>query len=512
MSDISILQVGSSDWTDQVQLPGLTWQYVDNFHLPELLAQQRDPYQLEQNYVLLTDLTLDSVLLAHQIEEWPPYRVIYLADWQDIDPEMQDALSVRRAFHFEVDQPQMVAQRILRDLYMGQVGFPTRFSESQFMPHDDYRWHLSRHGRFSTKFHGDFGDTWRQLGTLKTFPGDFGPGQTNLISLDYDVSGSAEVALELVFFSNGRLQQLQYITGNGLTDMTSIVAPDQYQDYQIIVLGRGEGEIDLHAVHQRRSRHGLGLFLPGGQRQLTSDGQEVLSYFNPGTRPGPLVVLFAGTRLHIEGFEMMGPLDKTGLPYLLFTDSRTQGGVFDIGSPEYEELVVKTIQRTMASLGLTGDQVIMAGYSMGSYPALYYAPVIKPAAVVAAKPILNLGTFTEDPEFPHNGVNQDWTLDVRRFLTGRMDKADTPALNKKLWDRLADMDWSNTQLALFTMEQDEYDGASLPQLLDYAKEKGVRVDHQSQPGYHVEKINEMVEFMVGRIENIANQMGIGGRS
>ncbi|CAH1854429.1 accessory Sec system protein Asp2 [Convivina intestini] len=512
MADISVLQIGQADWTSQAATDGLKWVHTTVADLPTFLAQQDEPFKLEQDYVLLTDLTLDSSLLVRKIEEWPAYRFIYLAELSQISVELQQALSMRGAFHFNEQQPQTVAQRILADLYLGQIAFPTRFSEEQFIPTINYDWQFRRSGRFSSAFTGDFGDDWQQIGTLKTFAGDLNPNQDNLIYLDYDATGTAQVSLECVFFHGGRLQQLQFLRGDGLVNMTPLKAPARYQDYQIIVLAKGKGTVDLHAVHQRRSRHGLGMFIPGGQRQLTEDNQEVLSYFNPGTKKGPMIVLFAGTRLHVEGFEMMGPLDKLGYPYLLFTDARSQGGAFDVGNAAYEALVVKIIRKAQQFLGLTSDQVIMSGYSMGSYPAIYYTPDIKPGALLLAKPILNLGTFTSSAEFPHSGVNHDWTLDVRRQLTGRVDPEDTVALNQKLWhklDQLSATDWP--QVSMFSMDSDEYDGVSLPQLLDYLKERRVRLNHHGEPGYHEQKIPEMIRFMIDEYERIIAEMIAKGR-
>ncbi|CAK8054180.1 accessory Sec system protein Asp2 [Eupransor demetentiae] len=506
MADISILQIGAQDWTAQVANLPLEWHHTTLRDLPTYLTKQVDPFELEENYVLLTDEVLDSTLLAQQIRKWPAYRVVYIANPDQINFDVKAALAERRAMRFGQKTPETVGQRIVRDLYIGQIGFPTRFSEEQYLPQTDYRWTFERHGRFSTLYEGDFGNDWTQVGTLKTFPGDFAAGQDNWMYLDYQSEGGVQVALEFVFFQNGRLQQLQILEGDALRQMAMVKAPEKYQDYQILVLLKGQGKIDLHALHQRRSRHGLGLFIPGGQRELTDDGQEVLSYYNPGTKKGPLIILFAGTRLHIEGFEMMGPLNKLGYPYLLFTDSRTQGGAFDVGSEAYEAVVLNTIEKAMREADVTPDQVIMSGYSMGSYPAMYYLANVDAGALIVAKPIMNLGTFTASPEFPHNGLNRDWTLDVRRFLAGRMSPDDSEMMDAQLWQKLDKVNWAGKDVALFTMSEDEYDGKSLPQLLSFLKDKGVNFDHKVEKGFHEQKIDEMVKYMIDAMEKEAIKM------
>ncbi|GAP00113.1 accessory Sec system protein Asp2 [Fructobacillus ficulneus] len=510
MAQLSVLQIGAEDWSNQIETAEIDWHYSSSIDLPVLLAQQADPSFLAYTYVVLTDLVINSNLLAQLVTEWPAYRVVYLGQASNFNQNLQEALEKRGAFHFDETTPGAVSHRLLLDLYIGQVGFPTRFSETQFIPEIQADWHFKRTGRFSTEVTGDFGEEFRQIGTLKTFPGDYQPGQENLIYCDYQAEGSAELALNFVFFQNGRLQQMQVLQKPDVKRLSTIKAPATYQDYQILVLAKGQGKLNLHNVHQRRSRHGLGYFLPAGDRDLTTDGQEVLSYFNPGTKSGPLVVMFAGSRLHIEGFEMMGPLDELGYPYLLFADARGQGGAFMVGNDEYETLVMQKIKAAQDQLNLTKYESIFAGYSMGSYPAMYYAGKMGVNHLILAKPIIQLGTFTEQGDFAHQGINRDWPLDTRYIFTGHLDKSETAVLDKKLWQSLDQVNWQDSELSLFTMDQDDYDGRSLPLLTQYLKQHQVDYHHESLPGLHEEQIDQMVYFLKNEIvkqAKIINQEG-----
>lgn len=141
----SILQIGAIDWTPEITAP-LDWHYTSIFDLPTFLATQKDPYILEQTYVVLTDDVLESSLLSSQIQEWPAFRVIYFAT--QIAPEFQTILNERRAFAISETTPESVSKRILTDLYLGQQGFATRFSETQFLPTVPSGIHFSRMGRF----------------------------------------------------------------------------------------------------------------------------------------------------------------------------------------------------------------------------------------------------------------------------------------------------------------------------------------------------------------------------
>jgi accessory secretory protein Asp2 len=499
---ISILQIGDADWRWLTDTQAFDWEYTRVDQLDAFLATLKKG-RLTQTYVLLTNQIQDDQHLFDYIRKWPAYRVIYLT--QQLTDYQRHILGERRAFYFPKNDVQAVTHRISEDLFLGQIGFPTRFSESQFVPSELAIGHFKRSGRFSARFSGDFGQDWIELGYLKTFPGDLGEEKENLIWLEHDVEGETEVALKVIFFNQQhQIQQVQLIAGQQLYQLTPIGNQKQYQTYTIIVLAKGKGAVDLHAIHQRRTRHGLGHLLPGGEWQLTSEHEEILSYFNPGNRKAPLVVNFAGTRLHTDGFEMMGPLNRFGHPYLLFTDSRTQGGAFDVGSAVYEQKIVERIQSAMTELGLTHHEVILTGYSMGSYPAMYYANQIKPKAVIVAKPIINLGSFSDKMDFPHH-FNTDWPLDMRRHLMGRMNREDTQPLNDKFWQAFAQTDWSKIDVSLYTLDMDEYDGESLPQLLQAFKDRGISVTHFYDHGYHIDKIPEMIQFIESRLVQLAQQ-------
>jgi len=142
---------------------------------------------------------------------------------------------------------------------------------------------------------------------------------------------------------------------------------------------------------------------------------------------------------------------------------------------------------------------------MGSLPAMYYAADIKPHAIVVAKPLISLGTLTGNAEFPRE-VNQDWTLDVRRFLAGRMHPDDTDMLDNILWRHIENVDWSKIAVALFTLKQDEYDGQSLPQLLSFFEENKTQLIQTQEEGTHTAKISEMIAFMKTHLAKLKDSM------
>ena len=101
---ISILQIGAENWAPYIT-DKLDWHHTSVLDLPTFLAMQRDPYVLEQTYVLLTDDHLESTLLSSQINEWPALRVIYFA--HEVASDFQKILDERRAFRIEENTPEM---------------------------------------------------------------------------------------------------------------------------------------------------------------------------------------------------------------------------------------------------------------------------------------------------------------------------------------------------------------------------------------------------------------------
>ncbi len=82
----------------------------------------------------------------------------------------------------------------------------------------------------------------------------------------------------------------------------------------------GKGGLQIIGLHDRYSRRGHGCFLPGGERVVTSDREEIFYYFDPGDRKPPLNVYFSGYKTR-EGFEGYNMMRRMGCPFLLISES-----------------------------------------------------------------------------------------------------------------------------------------------------------------------------------------------
>lgn len=460
-------------------------------------------------YLLLTD---DYIVWSEQVERlikmWPSVGILYTGT---ADARVAELLRLKRATKLKVSGKEAVTKEIQDYFFFGQRGMHTGMKETFVQIPGSFRGTTYRDGRFSATFDGYFGEKMTAIGMwgdnnahkleglVKAYL-DFWPGAMAKMFVEGHADPSVEWEVRVQFLVDNELEE-HIIPGIGsVFDPIEFRVPKRYQSAQAFLYAKGQGKLTVERLIARRSRSTYGTLLIGDKRQVTSDGQEVLSYYNPGTRLAPLVVSFAGSRLYYDGFELMNTFGYLRVPYILFTDSRTQGGAFHVGTPEYEALVLNAIHEAMADVGVDNQGLILHGFSLGSYPALYYAADLNPRATIVSKPIINLGTFSADVNFPHAGAT-DWPLDMRRFMMGRMDPADTDRFNNKLWDHLKKGDWPNILVYLFTLQEDEYDGVSLPELWDRLRSMGAHIEHHYEHGKHIEKIGAMLRFISFAMES-----------
>jgi accessory secretory protein Asp2 len=171
----------------------------------------------------------------------------------------------------------------------------------------------------------------------------------------------------------------------------------------VSIKARGNGVLNLIALHDRWSRRGIGTFLPGAKRLVTKDREEVFIYFEPGDLKPPLNVYFSGYKTR-EGFEGYGILRNFGSPFVLVSDQRLKGGDFYIGSEEYEHKIYDEIENILNQLSFTSDDLVMSGISMGSTGAIYYGAMFEPHSIIAGKPVFNLGTVALKERIDRPGV------------------------------------------------------------------------------------------------------------
>lgn len=105
--------------------------------------------------------------------------------------------------------------------------------------------------------------------------------------------------MKITQFRAGALAEVQNSWEFTQEELENIVTIDnQKKDGPIFVSinACGKGELQIIGLHDRYSRRGHGCFLPGGERVVTSDREEIFYYFDPGDRKPPLNVYFQDIR------------------------------------------------------------------------------------------------------------------------------------------------------------------------------------------------------------------------
>jgi accessory secretory protein Asp2 len=266
---------------------------------------------------------------------------------------------------------------------------------------------------------------------------------------------------------------------------------------------KGSGKLEIRALHDRYSRKDHGYFLPGGERFVTSNREELFCYFDPGDRKPPLNVYFAGYKT-MEGFEGHRLMKKLGSPFLLVSEARLEGGCFYMGTREYERMVIKAILHYRDKLEFDSNQVILSGLSMGTFGALYYGCDIRPHAMILGKPLASIGNVAANEKLLRPG-GFPTSLDVLMNICGKTDAEAVTILNKKFWSKFTSTDWDHSKFIVSYMIEDDYDTDAYEMLIGHLQSAGVQVYGKGIHGRHNDNTGAIVNWFVSQYEKILRE-------
>ena len=236
---------------------------------------------------------------------------------------------------------------------------------------------------------------------------------------------------------------------------------------------------------------------------MTSNREEVFSYFDPGDMKPPLNVYFSGYKTQ-EGFEGYYLMRNMGCPFLLIAEARLEGGGFYVGTQEYETVIVDLILKSMKELGFTRDQVILSGISMGSFGALYYGCDIMPHAMILGKPLASIGDVAANERLRRPG-GFPTSLDVLQYLCGSMDEDAVKRLNHRLWDKFDRTDWGQSKIIVSYMIEDDYDGSAYEKLISHLHSDGVQLYGKGFHGRHNDNTLGIINWFSGQMRQILSE-------
>lgn len=266
------------------------------------------------------------------------------------------------------------------------------------------------------------------------------------------------------------------------------------------ILARGTGSLNIISLHDRHSRRGHGFFLPGGERLVSSKGEEVFVYFEKGDMKPPLAVYFSGYRTQ-EGFEGYYMMRGFGCPFILVTDPRSEGGAFYLGDSEFEQMITDYVTDKLDELGLTKDELVLSGASMGTFGSLYYGSKLSPHALLLAKPLANMGNVARNERILRAGGFAT-SLDILMKNYDNLSDEAIEQLNNRMWDRFDSADWSHTKFIISYLYEDDYDPDGYPSILSHLKSSGVEVYGKGSHGRHTDNSSNVMAWFKSQYNNL----------
>ncbi len=490
---ISVLQLGKENWNNLYRMPeNVEFTFAENFtdnspKLYDIVFLDREIREEEYGPLMkvtqaYTLFVTDKVVLSGITEAYCAARKYKLLHTSEV--------------------PSFLLSEI-RNFYptpYGEKFAPRNISVAQGFD-GSVRWE----GNYAVTLQGDFGDELNQIVFWRNNIPIY-EGQAIDFWLEYKKSPEVEIALVITQFYSGSLSEIQQkwvFSEKELDEVVTIENQKKNGPLFISLIAKGNGMLQVIALHDRHSRRGHGHFLPGGERYVTTDREEVFCYFNPGDRKPPLSIYFSGykTRQGFEGYNMM---QKMGCPFLLIAEPRLEGGSFYMGSEEYEKLIISIIQKYKNELGFSNEQVIMSGLSMGTFGALYYGCDIRPYALILGKPLVNIGDVAENERLLRPG-GFPTSLDVLRYISGSTDTGAVCALNNKFWNKFDETDWGRTKFIVSYMIEDDYDSTAYKTLISHLHAGGAQVYGKGIHGRHNDATGTIVKWYKNQYNNVLNE-------
>ncbi|MBP2622968.1 accessory Sec system protein Asp2 [Streptococcus oricebi] len=490
---LNILQVGLSDWSREFSLPeNMAWHF---FWPGSSLAIKKvmQMYKIARfDAIILDDLNylLDLQELEDQLT---PYTIFY--EEKQAAPSKEAAFFLKRfcAQAVDLSDPEEILRLLAKALFRGQYGDKLTPIDALVQP--AFKGRICYNGYEDLELEGAYGEDFSPLVSWKynIVANRFNPVE---LWLEYQKEASCQIQLRVKSIAEGSTATVVEERVFSEEEMEqALVLDHDFTSYLGISLeAKGQGRIRIGALHQRLTRYQFGKYVLGGQILKDSKRQEINYFFYPGDFKPPLAVYFSGYR-RAEGFEGFGMMRSLGMPFLLFSDPRVDGGLFYLGSQELETGIKQVIQDHLDLLGFSEQELILSGISMGTYGAMYYGADFKPAGIVLSKPLANLGTIAERGRLLLPRVFPT-AFDVLHRHTGGKGKKEVEELNQRFWQKFEAADFRQTTFALSYMKEEDYDPTAFQDLVQALEVKKARVVSKGTSGRHNDDDSSTISWFV----------------
>ncbi|QFJ55876.1 accessory Sec system protein Asp2 [Pseudobutyrivibrio xylanivorans] len=493
MDRIRILQIGGINWGKRFRFP----ENVKLIYAAEELELKKEIYEivvLERNITQEEYAAADSMSMAY---------CFFIVDSFEVD-ELTRSL-------FDRKMGKMIPENGIQNFLDNEAKkyFPKPYGE-KFRPEalgiaQSFSGRIKWNGQYSVSLEGDYGNTLNQVVFWRgNIPIE--ANQAIEFWLEYKKTDGIEITLAIKQFVSGSLSDIcdsWEFTEEELKQPVIIEGRNGQGTLFCELKAKGYGKLDVIALHDRISRWGIGTFMVGGERFVTSEREEIFAYFDPGDMKPPLSVYFSGYKT-MEGFEGYYMMKKMGCPFLLISEQRFQGGGFYLGSKEYERLMVSVIERYMNKLGFYSNQLILSGISMGTIGSMYYGCDLRPHALILGKPLASLGDIAANERLRRPG-GFPTSLDLLQYHGGGMDGEAIFRLNERFWNKLRATDFSHTKFIVSYMYEDDYDDTAYNKILTILQSFGVQVYGKGLHGRHNDNTSGIGAWFKGQYERVLHE-------
>jgi len=493
LNEIRILQLGDRDWNFEYIIP-------DNIVLDHVCSFLELPEEVYHLYFLdRTPLEEETELLYRAVKAYS----LFVTDKVACSGKVEWLCRSRKAQRIAAEDIQRFLLQEAGFYYTAPYG--DKFELGDLGINRGFRGAVKWNGNCGVTLTGAFGDVMRQA-VFWRYNRPVSRGQVLDLWLEYRKKGNVSVSLEVIQFAAGSAEKVLDHWKFDEADLEHIIQIENKHDsgnLSFSIKARGEGALQIIALHQRLSRGSHGFFLPGGERYVTSEREEIFAYFEPGDLKPPLNVYFSGYKTK-QGFEGFFQMKRLGCPFLLLSEARLEGGGFYMGSGEYESLFTHVIRKYMDELGFTGEQVIFSGLSMGTYGALYYGCDFTPHALILGKPLASIGNVAVNEKYLRP-AGFPTSLDVLRYHCDGMGASEVEELNKRFWDKFDGADWGRSKLIVSYMLEDDYDPDAYERLCSHLRSGGTRLYGKGIHGRHNDNTGAIVKWFISQFEQVLSE-------
>ena len=294
MNAIKVLQLGAADLRAAMEVAdGAEWYYeTDVDDLPDrdldvaILAREIT----EDEYDYLSGHLRAYCLFATECLEIPK------------DSVTERLFQRKKGRRLSDGELSALLRQELPDYFSGSYG--EKFSPNNLAVAQGFQGRVSWDGFQGVELEGNFGREWTQAVFWRNnIP--MAVGNPIDFWLEYEKDPAVEISLRFTQFVYGSVAEVYKEWSFSEREMEDIICLEPITNpgsVFVSLYARGRGRLKVVALHDRFSRRGQGFFLPGGERTVTSDREELFHYFDPGNLKPPLCVYFSGYKTQ-EGFE-----------------------------------------------------------------------------------------------------------------------------------------------------------------------------------------------------------------